>query len=54
VLSLPVRTLDVADDEELSRFARLCGGTRQRLVAAGLQFFESRSDSASTATNCHG
>jgi adenylate cyclase len=40
MLSLIVGTLDLADDEELSRFARLYGGSVQRLVAAGLQFFE--------------
>jgi adenylate cyclase len=40
VLSLLVTTLDLADDEELSRFARLYGGSVQRLVASGLQFFD--------------
>jgi class 3 adenylate cyclase len=35
-----VTTLDLADDEELSRFARLYGGTIQRLVTSGLQFFD--------------
>jgi class 3 adenylate cyclase len=40
ILSLIVSTLDLVDDEELSRFARLYGGSMQRLVAAGLQFFE--------------
>jgi adenylate cyclase len=40
VLALLVTTLDIADDEELSRFARLYGGTVQRLVSAGLQFFD--------------
>jgi adenylate cyclase len=40
VLTLLVTTLDLADDEELSRFARLYGGTVQRLVSAGLQFFD--------------
>ncbi len=40
VLTLLVRTLDLADDEELSRFARLYGGTIQRLVTSGLQFFD--------------
>ncbi|HXV57158.1 MAG TPA: adenylate/guanylate cyclase domain-containing protein [Gaiellaceae bacterium] len=33
-------TLDLADDDELSRFARLYGGTIQRLVGSGLQFFD--------------
>jgi adenylate cyclase len=40
ILSLVVTELDLADDDELSRFARLYGGTLQRLVAAGIQFFD--------------
>ena len=40
LLTLVVTTLDLADDEELSRFARLYGGALQRLVTAGLQFFD--------------
>ena len=40
VLSLIVTTLDLADEEELSRLTRLYGGSIQRLVTAGLQFFE--------------
>ena len=40
ILSLIVTQLDLADDEELSRFARLYGGSVQRLVASGLQFFD--------------
>jgi adenylate cyclase len=40
VLALVVEKLDLADDEELSRFARLYGGSVQRLVASGLQFFD--------------
>ena len=40
MLSLIVNTLDLADDDELSRFARLYGGTIQRLVTSGLQFFD--------------
>ena len=40
ILSLVVATLDLADDDELSRFARLYGGTIQRLVGAGLEFFD--------------
>jgi adenylate cyclase len=40
VLALIVDKLDIADDDELSRFARLYGGTAQRLVASGLQFFD--------------
>jgi adenylate cyclase len=40
VLSLLVTTLHDVDDDELSRFARVYGGTMQRLVGAGLQFFD--------------
>lgn len=40
MLTLIVTKLDLADDDELSRFARLYGGTAQRLVASGLQFFD--------------
>jgi adenylate cyclase len=40
ILSLVVTELDLADDDELSRFARLYGGTIQRLVASGIQFFD--------------
>ena len=40
VLSLIVTKLDLADDEQLSRFARLYGGSMQRLVSSGLQFFD--------------
>jgi adenylate cyclase len=40
MLALIVAKLDLADDEELSRFTRLYGGTIQRLVTAGLQFFD--------------
>jgi adenylate cyclase len=40
MLSLLVSRLDLADDDELSRFARLYGGTVQRLVGSGLQFFD--------------
>jgi adenylate cyclase len=40
VLSLLVTTLDLADADEFSRFARLYGGSVQRLVGAGLQFFD--------------
>ncbi len=40
MLSLLVTRLDLADDDELSRFARLYGGTIQRLVGSGLQFFD--------------
>jgi adenylate cyclase len=40
MLSLIVGKLDLASDDELSRFARLYGGTVQRLVASALQFFD--------------
>jgi class 3 adenylate cyclase len=40
MVKLIVTTLDLADDDELSRFARLYGGTIQRLVGSGLQFFD--------------
>jgi adenylate cyclase len=40
MLSLILTRLDLADEEELSRFTRLYGGTIQRLVGAGLQFFD--------------
>ena len=33
-------TLDLVDDDELSRLARLYGGGTQRLVTSGLQFFD--------------
>jgi|Tabmets5t2r1_1033131.scaffolds.fasta_scaffold00982_3 adenylate cyclase len=40
ILSLIVTRLDLADDDDLSRLARLYGGTMQRLVTAGLQLFD--------------
>jgi class 3 adenylate cyclase len=40
LLSLMLTTLDLADDDDLSRFARLYGTSVQRLVTAGLQFFD--------------
>jgi adenylate cyclase len=40
MLSLLVKTLDLANDDDLSRFARLYGGTVQRMVVSGLQFFD--------------
>jgi adenylate cyclase len=40
MLSLVVTRLDLAEDDELSRFARLYGGSMQRLVTSGLQFFD--------------
>ena len=40
LLGLLVQKLDLADDEDLSRFARLYGGAMQRLVPSGLQWFD--------------
>jgi adenylate cyclase len=40
ILKLIVTRLDLASEEELSRFARLYGGSVQRLVSSGLQFFD--------------
>src|SRR5918992_150351 len=40
ILSRVITELDLADDDELLRFARLYGGTIQRLVASGIQFFD--------------
>ena len=40
MLSRIVTTLDLATDDDLSRFARLYGGTLQRLVTSGLAFFD--------------
>jgi adenylate cyclase len=40
ILLLILRTLQLASDADLSRFARLYGGSIQRLVAAGIQFFD--------------
>ena len=40
MLSLILAKLDLADDDELSRFSRLYGSSVQRLVTAGLQFFD--------------
>jgi class 3 adenylate cyclase len=40
MLTLLLGKLDLADDDELSRFARLYGGSIQRLVGSGLQFFD--------------
>ena len=40
MLALLVTKLDLAEEEDLSRFARLYGGTLQRLVGAGLEFFD--------------
>lgn len=40
MLSLVLTRLDLAEEDELSRFARLYGSTIQRLVGSGLQFFD--------------
>ena len=40
MLSLVLTRLDLAEEDELSRFARLYGSTVQRLVGSGLQFFD--------------
>jgi class 3 adenylate cyclase len=40
MLSLILTKLDLADEAELSRFARLYGATVQRLVGSGLQLFD--------------
>jgi adenylate cyclase len=40
VLALLVTKLDLAEDDELSRFSRLYGGSVQRMVVSGLQFFD--------------
>jgi hypothetical protein len=42
ILLLVLRTLQLASDDDLSRFARLYGGSIQRLVAAGIQFLRPR------------
>ena len=40
MLTLMLSKLDLATDDDLSRFARLYGGSVQRLVGSGLQFFD--------------
>jgi adenylate cyclase len=40
MLSQLLAKLDLADEDELSRFARLYGGSVQRLVVSALQFFD--------------
>ena len=40
MLSAIVTALDLVDDGELSRFARLYGGSLQRLIESALQFFD--------------
>ena len=36
-----ISRLDLCEEDELSRLARLYGGTMQRLVSSGIQFFDS-------------
>jgi adenylate cyclase len=40
MLTLLLARLDLASEDELSRFARLYGGTVRRMVDSGLQFFD--------------
>jgi adenylate cyclase len=40
ILSLMISRLDLCEEDELSRLARLYGGTMQRLVNSGIQFFD--------------
>jgi adenylate cyclase len=40
VLSLMIARLDLCEEDELSRLARLYGGTMQRLVGSGIEFFD--------------
>jgi adenylate cyclase len=40
ILSLMVTKLDMCEEDELSRLARLYGGTMQRLVSSGIEFFD--------------
>jgi adenylate cyclase len=40
ILTLLIAKLDLCEEDELSRFARLYGGTMQRLVGSGIQFFD--------------
>jgi adenylate cyclase len=40
ILSLMISRLDMCEEDELSRLARLYGGTMQRLVSSGIQFFD--------------
>jgi adenylate cyclase len=40
ILSLMITRLDLCEEDELSRLARLYGGTMQRLVGSGIQFFD--------------
>jgi adenylate cyclase len=40
ILSLMISKLDLCEEDELSRLARLYGGAMQRLVSSGIQFFD--------------
>jgi adenylate cyclase len=40
ILSLMISKLDLFEEDELSRLARIYGGTMQRLVSSGIQFFD--------------
>jgi adenylate cyclase len=40
ILTLMIATLELCDEDELSRVARLYGGSMQRLVTSGVQFFD--------------
>jgi class 3 adenylate cyclase len=40
ILTLLITKLDLCDEDDLSRLARLYGGTMQRLVSSGIQFFD--------------
>jgi adenylate cyclase len=40
MLSRIVAALDLVDDDDLSRFARIYGGSMQRLIGSALQFFD--------------
>jgi adenylate cyclase len=41
ILTLVITTLEHSEEDELSRIARLYGGSMQRLVTSGIQFFDS-------------
>jgi adenylate cyclase len=40
ILALMITTLELCDEDELSRIARVYGGSMQRLVTSGIQFFD--------------
>jgi adenylate cyclase len=40
ILTLMITKLDLCEEDDLSRLARLYGGTMQRLVSSGIQFFD--------------